>query len=279
MLIETGLQELNASRLQGVPHGLRPRTLARRYGVLFEGDRLPLAGLSVFEAKALLTDAWNVPYFADAIVNGHSVLLCHVLQHGDRLGFSQRFGVKAVDDLAAEKAMAETLLRSEPELARLVDEVHELRLSVDQRLAVMALRVVQWYENRFGPVTADAVAVLNKMASEWNRLARGGQTPATSRPEGSPISERVRVDVAAGKVIIDGVHHALDRVYLAILECLVAADGEVVSRAEMKERSDTLKEEDHIERHINRLKKMNGAVGRLIETDKRHRGFRIRRDF
>lgn len=244
-------------------------------GVLFEGDRLPLAGLPVVQAKAMLTDAWGISYFADAFVNGRQVPVAHVLRRGDRLEFVQRFGFKAGDDHAAEKAMAEALLRAEPELARLVDEVHKLPLNVDTRLAVMALRVFQWSKERFGPATTDAVNMLNRLVSELSRLAGGGSTPAPS----IPISQRVRVDVGRGEVIIDGVHHALDKVYLAILDCLVAADGAIVSRAEMKDMSKTLKDEDHIERHITKLKKTNEAIGNLIERDKRKRGFRIRRDF
>lgn len=69
----------------------------RRDGVLFEGDWLPLVGLAVAEAKAMLKDAWSIPYFADAYVNGCQVSVVHVLRSGDRLDFSQRFGVKAGD--------------------------------------------------------------------------------------------------------------------------------------------------------------------------------------
>lgn len=128
-------------------------------------------------------------------------------------------------------------------------------------------------------MTADAVAVLNKVTKELSRLAAGGQFPAGSRPSRPSISERVRVDLVRKEVVIDGVHHALDALYLAILDCLVAADGDLVSRAEMRTMKTLLKDEEHIERHITRLKKINDAVGRLIETDERHRGYRIRRDF
>ena len=92
----------------------------------------------------MLKDAGNISYVADAFVNGRQVPVAHVLRPGDRLEFIQRFGFKAGDDLPAEKAMAEALLRSEPELARLVNELYELRIPVDQRLAIMALRVIQW---------------------------------------------------------------------------------------------------------------------------------------
>jgi hypothetical protein len=248
-------------------------------GVLFEGDRLPLVGLSVSEAKAMLKDAWGIPYFAAASVNGHRVPVARLLRRGDRLEFVQRSGFKAGDDHAAEKVMAEALLRAEPDLARLVDEVYELRLPVDKRLAIMALKVFRWAEERFGPTTADAVAVLNRLASELSRLAAGGRTPPADPSGRVPISQRVRVNIPGGEVVIDGVHHALDKVYLAILDCLVVADGALVSRAEMKARSETLKDQSHIERHIKKLKETNEAVGRIIEKDARNRGFRIRRDF
>jgi hypothetical protein len=246
-------------------------------GVLFEGDWLPLAGLSVFEAKSMLKDAWCISYFADAIVNGRQVPVAHPLRRGEWLEFVQGFGFKAGADLTAERAMAEALLRTEPELALLVDEVYELRLPVDKRLAIMALRVFQLCEKRFGRVTADAGVMLNKVANELSRLAGGGQTPVASRAERRPISHRVRVDVSGGEVVIDGVHHALGRTPLAILDCLVAANGDVVSRAQMRVRSKALEDEDHIERHIKRLKRNTKEVGRIIEVSRK--GFRILGDF
>ena len=105
------------------------RTLEKHEGVLFERDWLPLVGLPVVQAKAMLKDAWGISYFADAFVNGRQVPVAHVLHRGDRLEFVQRFGFKAGDDLAAEKEMAEAFLRAEPSLARLVKEVLALPLS------------------------------------------------------------------------------------------------------------------------------------------------------
>jgi hypothetical protein len=254
-------------------------TLDVHEGVLFEGDWLPLVGQAVAAAKAMLKDAANISYFADAFVNGRQVPMTYSLQRGDRLEFVQRFGFKAGDDLDAEKEMAQALLRADPELAGMVDEVYELNMPVDKRLAVMALRIFQLAERRFGRVTADATAMLNKLANDFNRLAGGGQSPSGSRQPQIPMSERVRVDVAGGEIVIDGVHHTLDPISLAILDCLVAADGVVVSRAEMKERSERLKKVSHIERHIRKLQETTDPIGRLIETDDRNRGFRIRRDF
>ncbi|QEL17845.1 hypothetical protein [Limnoglobus roseus] len=40
------------------------------YGVRDEDDRLPLSGTTVSQAKAFLRDAVNIPYIADALVNG-----------------------------------------------------------------------------------------------------------------------------------------------------------------------------------------------------------------
>jgi hypothetical protein len=270
------LQDMTRSRWFDTAEAARS---SRRGGVLLERDWLPLVGLSIIETKAMLKDAFGISYFADAFVNGSQVPVAHLLRPGDRLEFVQRFGFKAGDDHAAEKVLAEALLRAEPELARMVDEVYELRMPVDKRLAVMALRIFQWSEKRFGPVTADAAAMLNKLVSEFTRLAGGGQSQTSSRQPRIPISERVRVDIAGGKVVIDGVHHALDPISLAIIDCLVAADGIVVSRAEMKERSDTLKNVSHIERCITQLQETNKPVGRILEKDDRNRGFRIRRDF
>src|SRR5262245_7290134 len=106
-------------------------------GVLFEGDWLPLVGVPVAETKPMLKDAGNISYFADAFVNGRQMPVAYVLQRADRLEFVQSFGFKAGDDLAAEIEMAEALLRAEPELARLVDDVSKLPLDTDEMLAVM----------------------------------------------------------------------------------------------------------------------------------------------
>ena len=119
-------------------------------GVLFEGDWLPLAGMSVFVAKAMLKDAGNISYFADAIVNGRQVPVAHVLQPGDRLEFVQRFGYKASDDRPIEQAIGKAVVVAYPELVEIADKVKALNLPADRSLDLMAGMVAEWAEERFG---------------------------------------------------------------------------------------------------------------------------------
>jgi hypothetical protein len=251
----------------------------RHDGVLFEGDRLPLAGLSVVEAKAMLKDAWGIPYFADAFVNGRRVPVAHLLRPGDRLEFIQRLSFKAGGDTDDEQALAEALLDSEPALARLVHEVATLPLSAKKRLSVLVLRVLRWIEQEFGPPTADAVAMLDDLAHRLNELGGGWKRLAGKESEGADRgdparSPNVRVDEGAGDVVIDGVHYALEPAHLAIFTCLVEAGGACVSRADMQAKNRTLKDEDRIDRVIAKLKRDNKKVGVLIESV-RGKGYRL----
>lgn len=252
----------------------KPSPLGRLHqhdGVLFEGDWLPLVGVPVFKAKAILKDVWGIPFLADAFVDGCRASVFHVLRQGDRLEFVQRFGFKASDDLASEAGMAEALLRSEPDLTRLVNEVAALPLPAEQRLSIMAWRVVRWMENEFGPPTADAVAMLHNLSHRLHDLAGKQKRLAGKNTEATPArrtarSPNVRVDEGAGEVVVDGTHYSLEPQYLAILTCLMAAGGGCVSRAEMQTRSCRLRDEDRIDRLIARLKKDNKKVGDLIES-------------
>lgn len=133
---------------------------ARREGVLFEGDWLPQAGLSVVEAKAMLKDGWGIPYFADAIVNGRQVTVAHVLRRGDRLEFVQRFGVKAGDDKPIEQVIGEAMVVVYPKLLEKAANVMARNLSADQKRDAMKGMVDEWAIQQFGPPDASTRAVL-----------------------------------------------------------------------------------------------------------------------
>jgi hypothetical protein len=143
---------------------------ARHDSVLFEGDCLPLAGMSVVKAKALLKDAGNIPYFADAIVNGRRVPVAHVLQPGDRLAFVQRFGVKTGNDQPIEQAIGEAVLVAYPELVEIADKVKALGLPADRSLDLMAGMVAEWVEQRFGPPGMSVLAILNEVIARLDRI-------------------------------------------------------------------------------------------------------------
>ncbi len=138
-------------------------------GVLYEGDWLPLAGVAVAHAKTLLRDAGNIPYFADAWVNGCPVGVGHVLRHGDRLGFSQRFGFKGGGDLPAE-AQAQALVRAYPELMEFAARVRALGLPADRSLDVMAGMVAVWAKERFGPPDAALIPFLADIVQRLQRI-------------------------------------------------------------------------------------------------------------
>ena len=129
-------------------------------GVHFEGDWLPLAGLPVIEAKAMLKDAWGIPYFADAIVNGRQVPVARVLRRGDRLEFFQRFGVKAGDDQPGERAVAESLVIAYPKLLDIEAIVKSRNLPRNESLRLMASMVSRWMEEWFGPLGDTGVPVV-----------------------------------------------------------------------------------------------------------------------
>jgi len=142
----------------------------RRDGVLFEGEWLPLDGLSVFEAKAMLEDTENISYFAEAIVNGRPVPVAHVLSRADRLEFVQRFGFKGGDDKPIEKAIGEAMVFVYPELSEMADKVKALNLPPDRSLDVMMGMVAEWAEKRFGPPSKSVLAVLAEIVDRLERI-------------------------------------------------------------------------------------------------------------
>ena len=139
-------------------------------GVLFEGDWLPLIGVPVAKAKAMLKDAWGISYFADAIVNGRQVTIAHRLRRGDHLEFFQRFGVKAGDDRPIEQAIGEAMVVVYPELVEIADKVKALNLPADRSLDLMAGMVAEWAVQRFGPPGKSVLAILAEVVARLDRI-------------------------------------------------------------------------------------------------------------
>ena len=139
-------------------------------GVLFESDWLPLVGMPVVEAKAMLKDAWGVPYFADAIVNGRQMPVAHVLLAGDRLRFFQRLGVKAGNDRPIEQAIGEALVIAYPELLEIAAKVKAMNMPADRSRDVMAGMVAGWAEQRFGPPSKGVLAMLAEVVARLDRI-------------------------------------------------------------------------------------------------------------
>lgn len=172
----------------------------RHDDVLFEGDRLPLAGMSVAVAKAQLRDAWGIPYFADAIVNGRQVPVAHVLRPGDRLEFVQRFGIKAGNDQPIEQAIGEAMVAVYPVLLETAATVRARNLSADHEREVMKGVVDEWAVQHFGQPDAPTRAVLADIVQRLQRIESViGKGNSTVGEDGRAVA-----GVPPGEVISDG---------------------------------------------------------------------------
>lgn len=187
------------------------------HGVRFEGDRLPLAGMAVADAKALLRDAGNIPYFADAVVNGRPVGAGHVLRHGDRLGFPQRFGFKGGGDRPAG-AQAGALVNAYPELTDIAARVKALGLPADRSLDVMAGMVATWAEERFGPVPNKLEAVLSEIVDRLDHI-ESARVPLTQRE--AHIVEALGQFVLTGERLAEKAGYEYDGYFKSVLASLV----------------------------------------------------------
>lgn len=175
-------------------------TIEAQNSVLFEGERLPLGGMSVFEAKTMLKDAWGIPYFADALVNGRQVQVAHVLQSGERLEFVQRFGVKAGNDKPIEQAIGEAMVAVYPELLEKAATVRARNLSADHEREGMKGVVDEWAIQRFGQPDASTRAVLADIVQRLQRIESVlGNGDSTVGDNG-----RAFAGLQHGKVMSDG---------------------------------------------------------------------------
>lgn len=186
-------------------------------GVRFEGDWLPLGGVSVADAKALLRDAGSIPYFADAWVNGRPVGVGHVLRHGDRLGFSQRFGFKGGGDRPAE-AQAGALVSAYPELLAIVARVKALGLPADPSLNVMAGMVAVWAEERFGALPNKLGTVLGEIVERLDRI-ESPRVPRTQRE--ADIVEALGGSRLTGEALAEKAGYEYDGYFKTLLASMV----------------------------------------------------------
>ncbi len=122
-------------------------------------DRLPIAGLTVDEAKTQLRGVLNIPYFSDPFVNDKIVSLNRVLGDGDRLEFRKRYGVKGGDDQPFEQREAKGLFDAY-ELVRIADDVKRRNLPMEEGVTLAMLKFSQWAVERFGKPDPSAQKVL-----------------------------------------------------------------------------------------------------------------------
>ena len=149
--------------------------------------KFPLAGVSVGSVKTSLRAAFNIPYFAEARVDGKRVKVDHVLVGGDRLEFIQVFGYKGAKDEPRAKSGARGLLTHYPELVKIVKDVMSRDLDPDKKTNLMAAKVARWCKDHFGPIVNDVATmneVISKLTKNRDRIARvthGGQPKKPGR--------------------------------------------------------------------------------------------------
>jgi len=262
---------------------------------------LPVAGMTIEAVKHSLRDSLNIPYFSDAVVNGTVLGVEYVLRSGDHLQFRKRFGMKGADDRSYEEREAEGLINAYDDLARIAAEVKRRKLPKDQSIDLMGVRVRKWAVEHFGKSDARAgrtLAEVVKQLKAFNarlRLIEARQRAAAREPrltesasgssgrgsesvpaksESTKLTPRWQVIEAEGVVVHRGVRYALDQVDLAILDCLVAANGGWVSTDEMRSRKKILEHEERIDRLIGKLKRENRWLSKAIDG-RPGRGFKI----
>lgn len=247
-----------------------------RTGIHFGGAVLPLIGMSVFKAKAMLRDDRRISFFSEAVVNGRPVVAGRILRAGDRLDFSQRFGFKGGEDRTHEEAEAKALLNTYPDLEKLVAEVAALDRPPNRKLDLLTLRLLKWAERRFGPITVEALGTLTALHRLLATQAAEFAQLAGSKKSGVPIDsqDRIVVNEADGVVSLNGVRYAVEPVYLSILDCLVKAGGGWVSSAELQDGISILQDEERIDRIIAKMKETHPRIGKLIQA-RPGRGFRV----
>jgi hypothetical protein len=118
---------------------------------------------------------------------------------------------------------------------------------------------------------------------KWVRRRFGGSAVTAPADTAAPVDVSIKpkphiiVDVAKNIVEVDQVRHSVDHFACLVVDQLVKANGNWLSRADMQENEPRLKRKQRIDRIIKiQLKRDCSAVGSLIESDKaKKRGYRI----
>ncbi len=110
-------------------------------------------------------------------------------------------------------------------------------------------------------------------------VARLERIPVTTEPpelSSGKVTEYgpIRVNMALKEATIFGKTFPIDDLLLDILACLVEAQGNWITRADMQSSSRLLKDEERLDRSISRLKNFNKVIEPLIESSSR--GYRLR---
>lgn len=123
-----------------------------------------IAGTSVASVRVSLADAFNIPYFAIATVNGAGVNLQHVLVEGDVLVFVGVVGIKGSRLQDSNEQAAHSLLMCSPELQAIAVELRESSLSRDAVIDRAIMLVTKHFLTAFGPLDYEARATTRTLA-------------------------------------------------------------------------------------------------------------------
>lgn len=114
---------------------------------------------------------------------------------------------------------------------------------------------------------------LERIATRFEQLPVNAAPPDSSSEKATEYGP-IRVDKAEKEATIFGKTFPLDDPLLDILACLVAAQGNWITRTDMKANSRILQDEDRLDRIILRLRNTIKAAKQLIESSPR--GYRLR---
>lgn len=142
---------------------------------------LPIAGESVGWARESLRHALNLPFFAEAFIEGRGVNPDYRLVGGDTLEFLWRVGVKGGrGDL--HEATAKGLIRRHPELISIGAQVKVLGLDAEAAVDATLDLVVKFVESKYGGIPTSEAPTLAMVVEILNRIE--GRLAGAPRMEG-----------------------------------------------------------------------------------------------
>src|SRR5206468_7096399 len=107
---------------------------------------------------------FNIPYFAEAFINGATVGVGHVLRSTDSLEFVQVFGLKGGGAESDEEAKGKALVDSYPGLKKIGDQVKTFGLDAEKSIEVTLDLVCRFVEEKFGCIPDTATATVKETA-------------------------------------------------------------------------------------------------------------------
>jgi hypothetical protein len=145
----------------------------------------PVRGRTITFVKRRLRDGFNIPYFAEAFVDGVPVNADHILGECALLEFVKTFGFKGGREATPEDEPSGLFWAYQPELLTIAEQVKAANLSLDQSVDMMVQLVTRWCQTKFGPLLGvnlpqvmEAVQHLNgliQVAAEFQRCDVGGR--------------------------------------------------------------------------------------------------------